>query len=462
MATATANDIKILARVKPMAGNPKFSCVKSNDNKLIVSKEQKGYCDDYTMDHTYTLDRVFDQHTKTEEVYNTLNIDILRNLIRRKKNVTLYVYGQTGSGKTHTILGNEKEHGFLYLILTDLLEIKFNVNVTMVEIYNNKCYDILNNRAPVVQREDMANNFQFRSLAKKKIETEKCISQLREIVSLNRKTGESSENSVSSRSHLQVTLDIQGRQFRLLDLAGCERAKRSICASKSEFKENGEINQSLFALKECIRALVDGKSHIPYRRCELTKMLRQSFEHGCKTYILATVPQERSNSITTIDVLNYVIEMKNIKKTQKRNASKPNLHEKDGRNEKGEKERGAEKELPELQLDIPFPPPTGEECSMLGSPNFRHVFANKKSLQKLILKEKDLLDKMIEKKTTNTLLSEYLEVIESKKRILIKQCGSFVVNPIPPSSERPDNQITNPSPRITNENIVLKVSSSHD
>ena len=37
--------------------------------------------------------------------------------------------------------------------------------------------------------------------------------------------------------------------FRLLDLAGCEKAKDAPYTSKKAFKECGDINQSLFALK---------------------------------------------------------------------------------------------------------------------------------------------------------------------------------------------------------------------
>ena len=68
-----------------------------------------------------------------------------------------------------------------------------------------------------------------------------------------------------------------------MDLAGCEKAKTSICENRRDFKENGGINQSLFALKECIRALLQKKSHIPYRRCELTKVLKQAFYKNNKT-----------------------------------------------------------------------------------------------------------------------------------------------------------------------------------
>ena len=59
-----------------------------------------------------------------------------------------------------------------------------------------------------------------------------------------------------------------------------------------------------------------------HRKCELTKMLRQSFDPESKTYVLSTVSQDVYNSNTTIDVLNYITDMKKIKCVQKRQMPK--------------------------------------------------------------------------------------------------------------------------------------------
>ena len=89
-------------------------------------------------------------------------------MIRDKKDVTFYVYGQTGSGKTHTILGNESEYGFLYLFLKDVIHINYDATVSVVEIYNNKCYDILNNKNIVHQRKTIQESLLSAALKPKK------------------------------------------------------------------------------------------------------------------------------------------------------------------------------------------------------------------------------------------------------------------------------------------------------
>lgn len=140
-------DIQIVARIKPHFKSKEGpGCIKTTENTVEVTTSQSAYCGNYKVKHNYKFDTVFDDTYLNENIYNKFSIDILKSIIQQKKDVTFYMYGQTGSGKTHTILGNNTEDGFLYLLLHDVLDIRYDLSVSVVEIYNNKCFDVLNKK----------------------------------------------------------------------------------------------------------------------------------------------------------------------------------------------------------------------------------------------------------------------------------------------------------------------------
>ena len=398
------NHLQIFARIKPGLQENQSSCVNCVENEIMIQKKKKAYHNNYLVNHKYKFDKVFDDLTINAELYNYVSIQILRSMMKHQKNVTFYVYGQTGSGKTHTLLGKEgSEAGFLDMILSDMIEIDGKVKVSALEIYNNKCYDILNNRNQITQQENYSKQFVFPYLENNLTSIQE-IKSLKSIISKNRKTGVSGQNDTSSRSHLLLNIQFFGKTLRLLDLAGCEKAKASICKNKKEFKENGEINQSLFALKECIRALVQKKTHIPFRRSELTKILKQSFESSCMTYVMGTISQNPVHVHTTLDVMNYIVDMKKIKR------SVPN-----GNN-----------------MILP----------VIGSPRFSNFLMKKDFISQIQDEETKLFDKMISKQTTKNMYEKYMDLVDKKKELLTNVQVPY--NPLPPKYPR---KITDPSPR---------------
>jgi kinesin family protein 2/24 len=75
--------------------------------------------------------------------------------------------------------------------------------------------------------------------------------------------------------------DVYGK-LTLVDLAGSERAQETQSNDRNRRAEGAEINKSLLALKECIRALDARKAgnsevHVPFRASKLTLVLRDSF-----------------------------------------------------------------------------------------------------------------------------------------------------------------------------------------
>tara|TARA_B100000424_G_C22900926_1_gene479153 strand:+ start:64 stop:1305 length:1242 start_codon:yes stop_codon:yes gene_type:complete len=402
------SNIKILARIKPMLKKNTKSCLENQENNILIKKLQKGCRKDHLVNYKYAFDRVFDHETSNIDLYNGISIDILRYMFKYKKDVTFYVYGQTGSGKTHTILGNEQEEGFFTLILNDMLEInqKEGVKINVLEIYNNKCYDLLDNHKLVFQRENAKNEYVFSSSKKILLSSAYDVLELKKDIITKRNTGISGENESSSRSHLLINVYFANKNLKLLDLAGCEKAKKAVCDSRTKYKENGEINQSLFVLKECIRSLLKQNSYIPFRRNELTKILKHSFQDSCKTFILATLSQDVNHWHTTSDVLNYISEIKNIKSLAKR------------------------EELPPINNDF-------INMNVVGSPRYKFIYSNKQLFHSLLYMENQILTDMYHKKTTKHLFEDYSEIVDKKKKLL--QAYSENVKPCPPLLPKPTN-----------------------
>ena len=75
--------------------------------------------------------------------------------------------------------------------------------------------------------------------------------------------------------------------------------------------EGAEINKSLLALKECIRALGANSSHIPYRASKLTLVLKDSFTRKkSRTVMIATISPAASSADHTINTLRYADRIK--------------------------------------------------------------------------------------------------------------------------------------------------------
>jgi kinesin family protein 2/24 len=59
-------------------------------------------------------------------------------------------------------------------------------------------------------------------------------------------------------------------KMSFIDLAGSERGADTVESKKQTRIDGAEINKSLLALKECIRALDLDKKHTPFRGSKLT------------------------------------------------------------------------------------------------------------------------------------------------------------------------------------------------
>lgn len=102
-------------------------------------------------------------------------------------------------------------------------------------------------------------------------------------------------------------------KLSFIDLAGSERGADRGEADLKTRMEGAEINKSLLALKECIRALDQDKRHTPFRQSKLTQVLKDSFVGNSRTCMIATVSPNQSNSEHTLNTLRYADRVKELK-----------------------------------------------------------------------------------------------------------------------------------------------------
>jgi kinesin family protein 2/24 len=136
--------------------------------------------------------------------------------------------------------------------------------------------------------------------------------------SSQRSTSVTGMNEASSRSHaiLQIQLrTMSGKmhgQLSFIDLAGSERASDVDDNDRQTRLEGAEINKSLLALKECIRALDQNSKHVPFRGSTLTSVLKDSFIGNCRTVMIANVSPGTLSCEHTMNTLRYANRVKQL------------------------------------------------------------------------------------------------------------------------------------------------------
>uniref|UniRef100_A0A2I2YE87 Kinesin family member 24 n=1 Tax=Gorilla gorilla gorilla TaxID=9595 RepID=A0A2I2YE87_GORGO len=138
--------------------------------------------------------------------------------------------------------------------------------------------------------------------------------------SKERSTGATGVNADSSRSHAIIQIQIKDSAKRtfgrisFIDLAGSERAADARDSDRQTKMEGAEINQSLLALKECIRALDQEHTHTPFRQSKLTQVLKDSFIGNAKTCMIANISPSHVATEHTLNTLRYADRVKELKK----------------------------------------------------------------------------------------------------------------------------------------------------
>ncbi|XP_044741310.1 kinesin-like protein KIF13A [Chrysoperla carnea] len=351
---ATTDKIKVAVRVRPfnrreidlgtqcvveMDGH---QTILQNPNSLdkIDRKQPKTFAFDHCF---YSLDCTKTNYASQEDVFDCLGRDILENAFQGY-NACIFAYGQTGSGKSYTMMGSQDNKGIIPRLCDSLFdqiakkqssELTYKVEVSYMEIYNEKVHDLLDpktNKQSLKVREHNVLGPYVDGLSQLAVTSFQDIDTLMAEGNKSRTVAATNMNSESSRSHAvfsvvltQTLIDIQTgvsgekvSRMSLVDLAGSERAVKTGAVGE-RLKEGSNINKSLTTLGLVISKLADQSSSgkikdkfVPYRDSVLTWLLKDNLGGNSKTVMVATLSPAADNYEETLSTLRYADRAKRI------------------------------------------------------------------------------------------------------------------------------------------------------
>ncbi|KAI7873610.1 uncharacterized protein EV154DRAFT_527837 [Mucor mucedo] len=367
-----SGNIKVVVRCRPLNAREKArgatSIIRMDGNQTIITNNKKSTSashhqtssrkaaveDDqvkaFTFDRSYwSADKADDHYADQELVYNDMGRELLDHAFDGY-NCCIFAYGQTGSGKSYSMMGYGEDKGIIPRTCSELFErisdltselLKFQVEVSYIEIYNEKVRDLLNpgNKGNLKVREHPTIGPYVEDLSRLVVNSFEDIDHLMNEGNKARTVAATNMNETSSRSHAVFTLFLTSNRFdetaklntekcariSLVDLAGSERAN-STGATGVRLKEGANINKSLTTLGKVIAALAESSAHpstgnkkasalnpnfVPYRDSVLTWLLKDSLGGNSKTAMIAAIsPADYDETMST---LRYADQAKRIK-----------------------------------------------------------------------------------------------------------------------------------------------------
>lgn len=325
--------IKVVVRKRPLnkkelAKNEEDIIDTLSNSVTVHETKLKVDLTEYMEKHEFVFDAVLNEEVSNDEVYHETVEPIVPIIFQRTK-ATCFAYGQTGSGKTYTMkpLPLKASRDILRLMHHTYRSQGFQLFVSFFEIYGGKLFDLLNDRKKLCMREDGKQQVCIVGLQEYRVSDVETIKELIERGSATRSTGTTGANEESSRSHailqLAIKRSVDGSESKpprlvgklsFIDLAGSERGADTTDNDKQTRMEGAEINKSLLALKECIRALDNDQGHIPFRGSKLTEVLRDSFVGDSRTVMISCISPSSGSCEHTLNTLRYADRVKSLSK----------------------------------------------------------------------------------------------------------------------------------------------------
>lgn len=351
----SSTKVNVAVRVRPFNKREKelnsFCVVDMEGNQTILRPppatakgSDKRQIKTFAFDHCFwSMDASEEvKFAKQETVFEKLGLDLLSNVFSGY-NACIFAYGQTGSGKSYTMMGSHDQPGLIPRLCLSLFEkieesttdqLSFKVEVSYMEIYNEKVRDLLDpegGRRHLKVREHKSLGPYVDGLQQLAASSADDVQELMSEGNKSRTVAATKMNAESSRSHAVFTLvvtqtltDVQTQvsgervsKVSLIDLAGSERASKTGAAG-DRLKEGSNINKSLTTLGLVISSLADqaaGKAKnkfVPYRDSVLTWILKDNLGGNSRTAMVATISPAADNYEETLSTLRYADRAKRI------------------------------------------------------------------------------------------------------------------------------------------------------
>ena len=350
--------VKVAVRVRPFNTREKDNnsncCIEMIQNQTTI-KDELGQPRTFTFDYSFWSHDCYiekedgylapdssGKYADQNLVFDYLGKQILDNAWEGY-HCCLFAYGQTGSGKSYSMVGYGTNKGIVPISCEEIFKRisnnqdaskHYEVEVSMLEIYNEKVQDLLvpiQKRPPggLKIRESKALGVFVSDLTKYPVSSYEKISNKMDEGYQNRTIGSTLMNNTSSRAHTIVTIEFKQIQsvgkakseklskINLVDLAGSERAN-STGATGARLKEGCNINKSLLVLGNVINTLADkalGKKKDvlpPYRDSALTRILQNALGGNSKTVMICALSPASINYEETLSTLRYADRAKKI------------------------------------------------------------------------------------------------------------------------------------------------------
>lgn len=260
--------VKVAVRVRPFNTREielnSELCLEMTHNTTTIKDTSTGNTRDFTFDYSFwshdcfetTPDGLYvktsDKYADQQFVFEKVGTEILDNAWLGY-HCCLFAYGQTGAGKSYSMVGYGPNKGIVPISCEEIFERinkndipnkEFQIQFSMLEIYNEKIQDLL---IPINQRphgglkvrEHKSLGVYVEDLTKHPVDSYPSIEAKMEEGNRNRTIGSTLMNASSSRAHTIITIEFKqienvgGRKseklsvINLVDLAGSEKLSKT-------------------------------------------------------------------------------------------------------------------------------------------------------------------------------------------------------------------------------------------